>query len=122
MHHLDMSSKNLADLRDQLDKKKGERNELLMKREARRFTCHFCRCLIGQLVQRVHKQFDNAHEKMERAQRHAEEKRIASQRTIERLQREYQEMAEERRDNDKHVLELRAEAAEIERKVSIIHA
>ena len=65
----------------------------------------------------MHKQFSNAQEKLERAQRHAEDKRLASQQTIERLQREYEEMAVERRDNDRQVEELRAEADEIERKV-----
>ena len=55
---------------------------------------------------------------MERAQRHAEDKRLASQQTIERLEREYQEMVVERRDNDRQVEELRGEADEIERKVS----
>ncbi|CCM06381.1 uncharacterized protein FIBRA_08640 [Fibroporia radiculosa] len=97
---LDASQKELTDLRDQLDQKKGERNELQMKRE------------------RVYKQLSNAQEKLERAQRHAEDKRLASQQTIERLQREYEEMAVERRDNDKQVEELRAEADEIERKMA----
>lgn len=68
----------------------------------------------------MHKQLSNAQEKLERAQRHAEDKRLASQQTIERLQREYEEMAVERRDNDKQVEELRAEADEIERKVYLI--
>ncbi|OBZ75713.1 putative kinetochore protein NUF2, partial [Grifola frondosa] len=97
---LDNSQKGLADSKDALDSRKGERTELMMKRE------------------RVHKQFSNAQEKSERAQRHAEDKRLASQQTIERLQREYEEMAVERRDNDKQVEELRAEADEIERKMA----
>lgn len=71
------------------------------------------------MPQRVYKQLSNAQEKLERAQRHAEDKRIASQHTIERLQREYEEMAVERRDNDRQVEELRAEADEIERKVCL---
>lgn len=66
--------------------------------------------------QRVHKQLANAQEKLERAQRHAEEKRQASQQTIERLQREYEKMDVERRDNDKQVEELRMEASDIESK------
>lgn len=97
---LDASHKELTDLRDHLDLKKSERNELQMKNE------------------RVYKQLSNAQEKLERAQRHAEDKRLASQQTIERLQREYEEMAIERRDNDKQVEELRAEADEIERKMA----
>ena len=54
---------------------------------------------------------------MERAQRHADDKRIASQRTLDRLKREYDEMVVDRRDNDKQVEELRTEADEVERKV-----
>ncbi|KAH9901654.1 Nuf2 family-domain-containing protein [Cubamyces lactineus] len=100
MRALDAAQKELGDLKDTLDRKKGERAELIMRRE------------------RVHKQFSNAQEKLERAQRHAEDKRIASQQTIERLQREYEEMAVERRDNDRQVEELRAEADEIERKMA----
>jgi kinetochore protein Nuf2 len=64
------------------------------------------------------KQLANAREKIERAQQHIEDKRIASQQAIERLEKEYQYMAIERRDTDKHNEELRAEADEIERKVS----
>ncbi|EIW60678.1 kinetochore-associated Ndc80 complex subunit NUF2 [Trametes versicolor FP-101664 SS1] len=100
MRTLDAAQKELADLKDTLDRKKGERAELIMRRE------------------RVHKQFSNAHEKLERAQRHAEDKRLASQQTLERLQREYEEMSVERRDNDRQVEELRAEADEIERQMA----
>lgn len=63
------------------------------------------------------KQLSNAQEKVERAQRHAEDKRQASQQAIERLQQEYENMALERRDNDKQVEETRKEADEVERKV-----
>ncbi|KAG6816946.1 hypothetical protein H0H87_001461 [Tephrocybe sp. NHM501043] len=97
---LQVSQKELADLRDHLDDKKIERNELKLRQE------------------RVEKQLSNAHEKLERAQRHAEEKKLASQRTIDRLQHEYDQMAVERRDNDKQVEELRAEANEVERKMA----
>lgn len=64
------------------------------------------------------KQLSNAREKIERAQQHIEDKRIANKLAIERLEKEYQNMAIERRDTDKHNEELRAEADEIERKVS----
>jgi hypothetical protein len=64
------------------------------------------------------KQLANAREKIERTQQHIEDKRLASQQAIERLEKEYQNMAIERRDTDKHNEELRAEADEIERKVS----
>lgn len=59
----------------------------------------------------------NAQEKLERAQRHAEDKKHSSQQTIERLQREYEEMALERRDNDKQMEELRREADDVAAKV-----
>jgi kinetochore protein Nuf2 len=64
------------------------------------------------------KQLANAREKIERAQQHIEDKRIANKQAIERLEKEYQNMAIERRDTDKHNEELRAEADETERKVS----
>lgn len=67
----------------------------------------------------MEKQLSNAYDKLERAQKHAEDKKIASQRTIDRLQREYDEMAVERRDNDRQVEELRADANEVEKKVLI---
>jgi hypothetical protein len=76
--------------------------------------------LLRHVPQRVHKQLGNAQEKLERAQRHAEEKRQASQQTIERLQREYEKMDVERRENDKQVEELRMEAGDIESKASLI--
>lgn len=59
----------------------------------------------------------NAQEKLERTQRHAEDKRHTSQQTVERLQREYEEMALERRDNDKQMEELRKEANDVVAKV-----
>jgi kinetochore protein Nuf2 len=64
------------------------------------------------------KQLANAREKIERAQQHIEDKRVANRQAIERLEKEYENMAIERRDTDKHNEELRAEADEIERKVS----
>lgn len=70
--------------------------------------------------QRVANQLSNASEKLERAQRHAEDKKLTSQKTIDRLQREYDEMALERRDNDKQMEELRSESLEIETKVEIL--
>ncbi|KAG2158016.1 Nuf2 family-domain-containing protein [Suillus bovinus] len=95
---LEGSQKELAELKDSLEYKKVERGELQKKTE------------------RVHKQLGNAQEKLERAQRHAEEKRQASQQTVERLQRDYEKMDVERRENDKQVEELRMEAGGIETK------
>ena len=54
------------------------------------------------------KQLANAREKIERSQQHIEDKRIANKQAIERLEKEYQNMAIERRDTDKHNEELRA--------------
>lgn len=67
--------------------------------------------------QRVEKQLSNAREKLERAQRYTEDKKHTSQKTIDRLQREYDEMAIERRDNDRQVEEYRGEADNLELKV-----
>jgi hypothetical protein len=67
--------------------------------------------------QRVRQQLGNAQEKLERAQRHAEEKRQASQRTVEHLQRNYETMDIEGQENDEQVEELRMEAGDIEIKV-----
>ena len=55
--------------------------------------------------------------KLEKAQKHAEEKKLSSQKTIERLQQEYDNMVVERRENDKQIEEVRQEANEVERKV-----
>ncbi|PSS30908.1 hypothetical protein PHLCEN_2v2533 [Hermanssonia centrifuga] len=96
---LDELKKNLADLSDQLTEKRGERNDLLLKRE------------------RVHKQHSNALEKLDRAQKHAEDKRLASAHTLNRLQHEYEEMSVERADNDRHVEELRHQADEVEKRM-----
>lgn len=66
------------------------------------------------------KQFQNAQEKLDRAQKHAEDKRLGSQKTIERLQQEYEQMALERRDNDKQMDELRKEADDVATRVRMI--
>jgi len=63
-------------------------------------------------------QLANAREKIERAQQHIEDKRMATQQAISRLEKEYEHMAIERRETDKNNEELRAEADELERKVS----
>lgn len=63
------------------------------------------------------KQYQNAQEKLDRAQKHAEDKRLGSQKTIERLQQEYEQMSLERRDNDKQMEELRKEADDVAAKV-----
>ena len=67
--------------------------------------------------QRVRKQLFNAQEKLDRAVRHAQEKRNASQQTIERLQAEYEEMVAERRDNDKEVEEYHIQEREVQKTV-----
>lgn len=77
-----------------------------------------CPSLFISFSQRVYRQLANAQDKLERAEKHAEEKRYASQHAIERLLREYEQMDVERRDNDKQVEELRKEADDTEAKVS----
>jgi kinetochore protein Nuf2 len=113
---LEASQKELAELKDSLEYKKVERGELQKKTEVSHDIFPELRLLIC-APQRVHKQLGNAQEKLERAQRHAEEKRQASQQTVERLQRDYEKMDVERRENDKQVEELRMEAGDIETKV-----
>ncbi|ETW85632.1 hypothetical protein HETIRDRAFT_309393 [Heterobasidion irregulare TC 32-1] len=100
---LELTQKEFIDTRDHLDQKKIERTELEMKYQA---------------SFRVQKQLSNAQEKLERAQQHAEDKRLAGQHTIERLQREYEEMVLDRRDNEKQVEELRSKANEFERQMA----
>jgi len=55
---------------------------------------------------------------LERAQKHVEDKKLASQRTIERLQLEYDEMVVERRENDKQIEEMRDDANQVEAKIN----
>jgi kinetochore protein Nuf2 len=114
---LETSEKELADLKDHLDNKKIEKSELSLKQEVGVLITPFLRYNHVFPYQRVHKQFSNAQDKLDRAQRHAEEKRLTSQKTIEKLQKEYDEMAIERKENDKEVEVLRGEAEEIETKV-----
>lgn len=95
---LDVSRKELAELRDQIDNKTIERNEFKLK------------------LERVGRQLANAHEKIERAQKHAQDKKLFNQNKIEKLQDEYEKMIVERRENDKHLEELRKEADGIEAK------
>ena len=46
-----------------------------------------------------------------------EDKKQASQNTLERLQKEYEDMVEQRRENDKQIEEVRDEVNRIETKV-----
>nr|GAT58016.1 predicted protein [Mycena chlorophos] len=94
------SQKELGDLKDVFDRRQIDQRELHGQRE------------------RLLRQLSNAQEKLERAQRHAEERKAASQRTIVRLQAEYDAMVIERRDTDKEVEEVRAQANEIETKMA----
>lgn len=64
-------------------------------------------------------QLSKAEEKMARAQKHATDKRTASQQTLERLKQDYEKMALERQDNDKNVEQMRLQADEIEHEVSL---
>ena len=71
------------------------------------------------LSKRVNDQLANAKTKLERAQKHAEDRKLSSQKTIERLQREYDEMVVERRENDKQIEEVREEANQLEAQVNL---
>ncbi|KDR81395.1 hypothetical protein GALMADRAFT_239264 [Galerina marginata CBS 339.88] len=97
---LELSQKALTELRDLLDEKVIERNELRLRQE------------------RVNDQLANAKIKLERAQKHAEDKKTASQKTIERLQKEYDDMVMERRENDKQIEEVRDEANDVVAKMN----
>ncbi|KAJ4488227.1 Nuf2 family-domain-containing protein [Lentinula aciculospora] len=90
----------LAELKDQLDDKHIERNELQLKQE------------------RVAKQLENAHAKLTLTQQRAADKKAANARIIERLQAEYNTMDEERKENDFQLAEIRKEASEVEEKMS----
>ncbi|KAJ4480499.1 Nuf2 family-domain-containing protein [Lentinula edodes] len=92
--------KDLAELKDQLHDKKIERNELQLKQE------------------RVVKQLENAHAKLTLTQQRAADKKAANARILERLQGEYNDMAEQRQENDLQLAEIRKEAAEVEEKIS----
>ncbi|KAJ3867566.1 Nuf2 family-domain-containing protein [Lentinula novae-zelandiae] len=95
--------KDLAELKDQLHDKKIERNELQLKQEA---------------YTRVVKQLENAHAKLTLTQQRAADKKAANARILERLQGEYNDMAEQRQENDLQLAEIRKEAAEVEEKIS----
>ncbi|KAJ3723482.1 Nuf2 family-domain-containing protein [Lentinula guzmanii] len=98
MKSLQDIQKDLAELKDQLDDKQIERNELRLKQE------------------RVAKQLENAHAKLTLAQQRAADKKAANARIIERLQAEYNDMDEERKENDLQLAEIRKEASEVEEK------
>ncbi|KAL1722710.1 Nuf2 family-domain-containing protein [Schizophyllum commune] len=91
--------KESTDLKEHLKHKEIEHEEFILRHE------------------RLEKQVANAQDKLERAQRHAEDKRTTNARTLERLNAEYEHMSEERRDNDRVVKDLTAETEEVERKV-----
>ncbi|KAF7295191.1 hypothetical protein MIND_01057900 [Mycena indigotica] len=97
---LQESQKELHQLKDLVEGQQIRHKELHLHRE------------------RLFKQLSNAQEKLERAQRHAEDRKVASQKTIERLQAEYDDMVVERRDTDKQVEDIRAQANEIEGKIN----
>lgn len=61
----------------------------------------------------------NGEEKLQRAQRYAEDRRARSEDEIQRLKKEYESMSEERRENDKMVEETKHEADEVEKRVCL---
>ncbi|KAK7689176.1 hypothetical protein QCA50_007867 [Cerrena zonata] len=97
---LEEHKKELSDFKDQLSKKTADYNDLISQRD------------------RAHMQLSKAEEKMARAQKHATDKRTASQQTLERLKQDYEKMALERQDNDKNVEQMRLQADEIEHEMA----
>lgn len=93
---LDVAYKQLAEVKDNHDDRVIERSELESKQ------------------QRTHTQLSNAQERLERAQRHAEEKRVAGQNTLKKLKYEYEKLDVDRKENDKEVESLREQVREIE--------
>ncbi|TFK50121.1 hypothetical protein OE88DRAFT_1631818 [Heliocybe sulcata] len=96
VNHLETTQKELSELREHLTKQRIAKSDLERKYE------------------RMRQQLANAEEKLERTQHQAEEKRATSQRMIEELKLDYEKMAAERRENDKQMEELRAQADAIE--------
>ncbi|KAF9532402.1 Nuf2 family-domain-containing protein [Crepidotus variabilis] len=96
---LEVSQKALGQLRDLLEAKSIEKNELQIRQE------------------RLNDQLNHAKVKLERAHKHADDRKQASQKTIERLQYEYDNMVVERKENDKQIEEVREEANEAEAKM-----
>lgn len=68
-------------------------------------------------AERGARQEKNAEERLARAQQHANERRVRADEEIARLRKDYLEMAEERRENDKIVEETKQEADALERKM-----
>ncbi|EIN07643.1 hypothetical protein PUNSTDRAFT_135161 [Punctularia strigosozonata HHB-11173 SS5] len=98
MYLVEAAQKQLADLKDQQIDKESEKKSLYSKRD------------------RMNQQLTNAYEKLERAQRQAESKRLQGQQMFERLQREYEEMVQERSENAKYQEEIGSQADEVERQ------
>ncbi|KAH8114618.1 Nuf2 family-domain-containing protein [Phellopilus nigrolimitatus] len=97
--HVENIQHKLATFRDELDRKFILREQLLGRSD------------------RAKRQMRNAEDKLQRAQQHAEDRRGKSEDEIARLKKDYEEMSEERRENDKQVEETKQEAAELERKM-----
>ena len=117
VHSLQDTLQSLNDTKVQLEDRSIERSELMSKHEVSISMNTPMVWSRRSFVQRVHKQVTNAHEKLERAQKHAEDRKQANEKTILKLKAEYEKMAIERRDNDKQLEELRLEATNIQTKV-----
>lgn len=113
---LDVAYKQLAEVKDNHDDRVIERSELESKQQVLSFPSYEARPSLTQL-QRTHTQLSNAQERLERAQRHAEEKRVAGQNTLKKLKYEYEKLDVDRKENDKEVESLREQVREIEVQV-----
>ena len=109
----------LSSYREELDRKIINKEQLMGKADVRATTYwpESGSDILYAFAQRAKRQEHIAEEKYQRTMQHAEERRARAQDELARLQRDYSEMAEERKENERMVEETKAEAAELERKV-----
>jgi kinetochore protein Nuf2 len=88
-------------LYDQRDKASVQKNALLLENET------------------VTLQRENAEERLERMQRHQQDRQAAVAQMLERLRTENAQLVIERKENDKEVAELRGEADAIEHRMQV---
>lgn len=113
---LEEAERKLQDTRSMLEQKNIERSELQGNLEVKTKTLTYR--FFNFRFQHARRRLENVLDKRERAQRNAEDKQAASKNTISRLQKDFEEMSVERRDNDKQVEETKKQIEEVERKVS----
>jgi kinetochore protein Nuf2 len=95
------AEKALQDLYDKRDKASVHKNALLLEAET------------------VTLQLESAEERLERMQRHQQDRQAAVAQMLERLRAENAQLVIERRENDKEVAQLRGEADTIEHRMQV---